>query len=105
MQMNEKVRQALSNRLRRRVLEELIKKKRGTAYTIAKCLNVPEASVSNHLDVLKTAGLVKGPNIDTSEGRLKKIYQTSDKAEQLLKEFWIEEIKAAPNSIQKLYRR
>jgi predicted ArsR family transcriptional regulator len=103
--MNEKIKQALSNRLRRKVLEELIKEKKSTAYTIAKYLNVPEASVSNHLEILKKADLVKGPNIDTSTGRLKKIYQTSDKAEQLLREFWIEEINKAPNSIKKLYKK
>ena len=91
----------LSAASRRRVLEELIKNGENTAYELAKKLEIPDSAVGKHLKILCEAGLVKEPNIDVSEGRLKKIYKPAPHAEESLKEFWISEIRSVPESIQK----
>lgn len=90
----------LSLAIRRKVLEELIKKGEATAYDIAKTLDIPDAAVGKHLIILQEAELVKEPEIDISTGRLKKIYKPSEGAIKILKEFWKREIKAAPKIIQ-----
>lgn len=99
------VRKLLSVPSRRRILEELIKNGESTAYELAKKLEIPDSAVGKHLKILCEAGLVEEPNIDVSEGRLKKIYKLAPHAEKLLKEFWISEIQSVPESIQRALNR
>lgn len=87
---------------RRRVLEELIKSGEATSYELAKKLNIHDSAVGKHLKILHEAGLVEEPEIDTSEGRLKKIYKPSKHAEKILKEFWSKEIESVPESVKKI---
>lgn len=91
----------LSTTVRRKILEELIKRGKANAYEIAKDKEIPDAAVGRHLQILMGAGLVKEPNVDISEGRLKKIYTPASGAENTLIEFWNKEISEAPKSIQK----
>jgi len=74
-----------------------------TAYEIAKTLKFPDAAVARHLHILSGAGLIEGPFVDTSGGRLKKIYRPSPHAEKVLKVFWAKEIESAPASIKMEY--
>lgn len=92
----------LSTTVRRKILEELIKRGKANAYEIAKDTEIPDAAVGRHLQILMGAGLVKEPNVDISEGRLKKIYTFASGAENTLKEYWDKEFKEAPKSIQKM---
>ena len=48
---------------------------------------------------------IEEPNIDVSEGRLKKIYKPAPHAEKVLEEFWIKEIRLTPESVQKMLNR
>jgi predicted ArsR family transcriptional regulator len=90
----------LSVTSRRRVLEEVVKNGEITAYEIAKTLKLPDAAVARHFHILSGAGLIEGPFVDTSGGRLKKIYRPSPHAERVLKDFWAKEIEAAPESVK-----
>jgi len=90
----------LSLSIRRKVLEELIKKGKATAYELSKELDIPDAAVGKHLGILYEAGLVESPEVDISSGRLKKIYMPSNRAAKILREFWKKEIMAAPKIIQ-----
>jgi predicted transcriptional regulator len=101
--MDEAVERILSTSVRRKVLEELIKRGKATAYEISKNLNIPDAAVGKHLEILFEAKLVSAPEVDISSGRLKKIYRPAANAEKILKEFWDKEIRSAPKSIQKMY--
>jgi len=92
----------LSVSSRRRVLEELVKSSEATSYELAKKLNIHDSAVGKHLKILQEAALVEEPEIDTSEGRLKKIYRPAKHAEKMLKEFWLKEIGSAPESIKKI---
>jgi predicted transcriptional regulator len=100
--MNKEEEKILSVSSRRKVLEELIKSGEGTSYELAKKLNIPDSAAGKHLKILKEAGLVEEPKIDTSEGRLKKIYRPAKSAEKVLNDFWLKEIETAPESIKKL---
>ncbi len=91
----------LSVTSRRKVLEEVVKNGEITAYEIAKTLKLPDAAVARHFHILSGAGLIEGPFVDTSGGRLKKIYRPSPHAEKILKDFWAKEIESAPESIKK----
>jgi predicted ArsR family transcriptional regulator len=91
----------LSLSSRRKVLEELIKSEEATAYQIAKKLNIPDSAVGKHLAILYQARLVQRPIIDTSEGRLKKLYKPAEDAERILMNFWLKEIESAPESVKK----
>jgi len=99
MSQEEKI---LSVSSRRKILEELVKSGEATSYELAKKLNIPDSAIGKHLKILNEAGLVEEPKIDTSEGRLKKIYKPTKGAEKTLKDFWIKEIKSAPESIQRI---
>lgn len=89
---------------RRKVLEELIKRGKATSYEIAKKLNIHDSAVGKHLKILQEAGLVEEPEVDTSEGRLRKIYRPAKHSEKILKEFWLKEIKSAPESVQEILK-
>lgn len=93
----------LSVTSRRRVLEEVVKNGEITAYEIAKTLKLPDAAVARHFHILSGAGLIEGPFVDTSGGRLKKIFRPSSHAEKVLKDFWAKEIESAPESIRREY--
>ena len=66
---------ALSNPVRLQIFLHIAKESRGSAPTtpkkescvteISKALNVPQPTVSNHLKVLKKAGLVKSLDVNT----------------------------------------
>ncbi|MCK4364826.1 MAG: helix-turn-helix transcriptional regulator [Thermoplasmatales archaeon] len=101
--MDKAVGRVLSTSIRRKVLEELIKRGKATAYEISKNLDIPDAAVGKHLEILFEAKLVDAPEVDISTGRLKKIYRPATNAEKVLKEFWDKEIRDAPKSIQKMY--
>ena len=103
--MDGEERRLLSVSSRRKVLEALIKSGEATAYEIAKKINIPDSAVGKHLRILREAGLVEGPEIDISGGRLKKTYKPSPHAEKTLKDFWLKEIQSAPESIQKILSR
>lgn len=94
---------ALTVRARRRVLEELLKRGNSTAYGLAKRLDISDSAVGRHLEVLKEIGLVKPPNVDTSLGRLKKIYEPAEGAEKTLEEFWRNELELAPERIKEKF--
>ncbi len=100
--INEKI---LSTTVRRKILEELIKMEKANAYEIAKNTGIPDAAVSKHLKILRETGFVEEPDIDISEGRLKKIYTPSPNAEDILIEYWYKEISETPVSIQNMIRR
>lgn len=91
----------LSTQVRRIVLQELLQMKKGNAYQIAKNTGISDAAVSKHLKILMGAGLVKEPDLDISEGRLKKIYQPTENAENLLTEYWLQEFASIPINIKK----
>ena len=96
------IEKVLSTTVRRKVLEELIKLEKANAYEIAKNTGIPDAAVGKHLQILRENGFVKEPDVDISEGRLKKIYTPAPGAENTLKEYWDKEINEAPKSIQKM---
>lgn len=98
--MDELAEKVLSLTIRRKVLEQLIKKGEATAYEISKELSIPDAAVGKHLSILQEVGLVNPPEIDVSGGRLKKIYKPSKNAIKVLKEFWKKELEAAPEIIK-----
>lgn len=100
--MSEKIK-ALTVRTRRRVLEELVKRTNSTAYGLAKRLDISDSAVGRHLEVLEEVGLVKPPNVDTSLGRLKKVYEPAKDAEKTLEEFWRKELESAPEGIKEKY--
>jgi len=100
--MNLEEEKVLSVSSRRRVLEELVKSGEATSYELAKKLNIHDSAVGKHLKILYEVGLVEEPLIDTSEGRLRRVYKPSENAERVLREFWLKEIKSAPESIQKI---
>jgi len=101
--MNKVIEKILSVSSRRKVLEELIKKREATAYEIAKELGIPDAAAGRHLFILCEVGLTEAPTISTSGGRLKKIYKPTRAAEGILREFWDKEIQSAPESIKRMY--
>lgn len=101
--MDEAIERILSTSVRRKVLEELIKRGEATAYEISKNLKLPDAAVGKHLEILYEIKLVSSPEVDISTGRLRKIYKPAPNAEKVLKEFWDKEIRSAPKSIQKMY--
>ena len=103
--MKSKEEKILSVSSRRKVLEELIKIGEATAYEIAKKINIPDSAVGKHLKILREAGLVEEPEIDISGGRLKKTYKPTPHAEKTLRDFWLKEVKSAPESIQKILSR
>ena len=103
--MDKIIEKVLSTTVRRKVLEELIKNEKATAYEIAKNIDIPDAAVGRHLEILHQVGLVHKPQVDISEGRLKKIYSPTSEAERILREFWDREIRSAPKSIQNIYLR
>jgi len=100
--MDKMLEKVLSTTVRRKILEELIKRGKANAYEIAKDTDIPDAAVGKHLQILQGADLVKEPDVDISEGRLKKIYAPTANAENSLKEYWDKEISEAPQSIRKM---
>lgn len=100
--MDKMLEKVLSTTVRRKILEELIKRGKANAYEIARDTGLPDAAVGRHLQILRGAGLVQEPNVDISEGRLKKVYAPTANAENSLKEYWNKEISEAPQSIQKM---
>ena len=103
--MNQEEEKILAVTSRRKILEELVKSGEATAYEIAKKINIPDSAVGKHLRILREAGLVEGPEIDISGGRLKKTYKPSPHAEKILEDFWLKEIQSAPESIKKILSR
>lgn len=103
--MNSREERILSVASRRKVLEELIKIGETTAYEIAKKISIHDSAVGKHLRILCEAGLVEGPEIDISGGRLKKAYRPASHAEKTLGDFWLKEIQSAPQSVQKILSR
>jgi len=97
----EELRKALSVTSRRKILEELIKRVGATAYELAEKIGISDSAIGKHLQILCNAGLVEGPTTDISTGRLKKIYKPSPNAEEVLSDFWIEEISSVPTKIKK----
>jgi len=95
------VRKALSVTSRRKVLEELTKCGGATAYELAEKVGISDSAIGKHLQILCNASLVEGPTTDISTGRLKKIYKPSPNAEEVLSDFWIEEISSVPNKVKK----
>jgi predicted ArsR family transcriptional regulator len=94
----------LSVSSRRKVLEELKKSGEANSYALAKKLGVPDSAVGKHLKILQEAGLVEEPTVDVSEGRLRKVYRPAKDAEKILGEFWVKEVRSAPESIQKILK-
>jgi len=103
MQLGREFEKVLSVTFRRKALEEVVKKGEITAYEVAKTLKLSDAAVARHFHILSGAGLIEGPFVDTSGGRLKKIYRPSPHAEKVLKDFWAKEIESTPENIKKEY--
>jgi DNA-binding transcriptional ArsR family regulator len=100
--MDKTLEKVLSTTVRRKILEELIKRGKANAYEIARDTGIPDAAVGRHLQILQGAELVKEPDVDISEGRLKKIFTPALYAENALKEYWHKEICEAPESIREM---
>lgn len=95
--MDDNKEKALMVTSRRKVLEELIKMKKATAYDIAKKVGISDAAVGKHLKTLEEAGLVQLLSKDTSTGRLRKLYIPTPNAEETLYVFWEKEILSTPH--------
>lgn len=79
---------ALSSRARFNIVLELLKKKECNVGTIARELGIPQSTVSQHLTVLKNAGIIDGFRNGTQvyykvvNDKIVKIIQTTQSASE-----------------------